>query len=73
MKRAIRNLIRFIAAGLITFGGMEIGLEIMRHRLQNAEIGVRQCVIGSALIIIGAMLLAFSSRLADRLSDDLDE
>ncbi|HEY9508463.1 MAG TPA: hypothetical protein VIV82_01250 [Verrucomicrobiae bacterium] len=73
MKRAIRNLIRFIAAGLITFGGMEIGLEIMRHRLQNAEIGARQCVIGAVLILGGSVLLAFSSRLANRLSNDLDE
>jgi hypothetical protein len=73
MKRAIRNLIRFIAAGLITFGAMEIGLEILRHQLQNADIGARQCVIGSVLILGGAALLVFSSRLANRLSDDLEE
>lgn len=73
MKRAIRNLIRFIAAGLITFGGLEIGLEIVRHRLQNAEIGLRECLIGAGLILGGVILFAFSSRLADRLSDDLEE
>ncbi len=73
MRRAVRNLIRLIAAGLIIFGVMEIGLELVRHRMRQTEIRLWQCVIGSALILIGGLLAAASSNLAERFTDDDDD
>ncbi|HLP76015.1 MAG TPA: hypothetical protein VK327_03790 [Candidatus Paceibacterota bacterium] len=73
MKRAIRNLIRFVAAGLIIFGGLQIGLEFLRQRMQKIEINTRNCVIGGVLILSGVVIMAVSSWLAGRLSDDDDE
>ena len=70
MRRAVRNLVRLIAAGLIIFGGMEIGLELVRHRMRQTEISLNQCLIGGALILAGGILLGFSARLAAALVED---
>lgn len=73
MRRAVRNLIRFAAAGLIIFGGLQIGLEFLRQRMQNVEVNLRSCLIGAALAVLGIIVAAISSRLAERLTDDDDE
>jgi len=73
MKRAVRNLIRLIGATIIVFGGLEIGLEYLRHRLRGAEIGLWNCIVGSVLIALGALLIAASSKLAEHFSGDFDE
>jgi uncharacterized membrane protein HdeD (DUF308 family) len=73
MKRAVRTLIRIIAAGFILFGVMEIVLEYARHRLPEAEISWLQIAIGSLLIVAGIVLLAVSSKLAEKLTDDFEE
>jgi hypothetical protein len=73
MKRAVRSIIRLAAAGLIVFGGMEIGLELMRHRFQQTRISAGHCLIGAVLMVLGIALLAFSARLAARLTDDFEE
>jgi divalent metal cation (Fe/Co/Zn/Cd) transporter len=70
MRRAIRNLIRLVSAGLIVFGGMEIGLELVRRRMRQTEISLNQCLIGCALIAAGGILLGFSGRLAAALVED---
>lgn len=70
MRRAVRNLIRLIAAGLIIFGMLQVGLELVRHRMKQLEIRVSQCVIGSVLILAGAALAAGSAPLAEQLTDD---
>jgi hypothetical protein len=76
MKRAVRTLIRLVAAGLLVFGGMELGLEgyvYMRHQRSGAEISPWYCIIGAVLIVLGAILFAASSKLAHKLAGDLDE
>jgi uncharacterized membrane protein len=73
MQRAVRTIIRLVAAGLIVFGGMQAGLEFMRHRVKNAETSPWQYIIGFLLIVLGATLSATSSRIADRLTDESDE
>jgi divalent metal cation (Fe/Co/Zn/Cd) transporter len=73
MRRAVRNLIRFIAAGLVIFGGLEIGLEVMRDRLHKAGINLWHCFVGTILIVAGVLLFAVSARLAEQLTDDIDE
>ena len=73
MNRAVRFVIRLIAAGVILFGGLEIALEYLRHRMKNAEISVWQCIIGGILIVLGSFLFWASAWLAEHLTDDSDE
>lgn len=73
MKRAVRMLLRLTASGIITVGGMEFVLEYMRHRLRGTEIHLGNCILGAVLVVLGAILFAFSPRLAERWTDDLDE
>jgi hypothetical protein len=73
MKRAVRALIRFVAAGCIVFGGLEFALQILRHRVQKPDAGWWHWLVGSGLVIVGGVLLAFSERLAERLTEDFEE
>lgn len=73
MKRAVRSLIRLIALGLFVFGGMEIILEYVRHRMRDTAISLWHCVIGSALIALGVFVFAISAKLAEQLTDDFEE
>ena len=73
MKRAVRSVIRLVAAGFLLVGGMEIGLEFVRHRLRGAAFGWWRCLLGLALAVTGGVLLALSRRLAETLTDDFDE
>jgi divalent metal cation (Fe/Co/Zn/Cd) transporter len=73
MKRHVRTLICLIASGLVVFGGMEIGLEYLRHRFRQGEISLWHYVIGAILVMLGIFLFLTSSRLAEQLTDDFDE
>jgi divalent metal cation (Fe/Co/Zn/Cd) transporter len=73
MKRAVRNLIRLLAAGLVVFGGIEIGLEFARHRVKNVEANPWHYAIGTVLIVFGIILFAFSSKAAAKLTDEFDD
>jgi divalent metal cation (Fe/Co/Zn/Cd) transporter len=73
MKRAVRGLIRLVASGLILFGALEIGLELVRHRMKDVPVGVWSCVIGGVLIVLGIALFFISAKLAEQLTDDYDE
>jgi hypothetical protein len=56
MKRAVRDILRLVAAGLIMFGGLEIGLEWLQHRLHQANtIRLWHCVLGGILAGLGAV------------------
>lgn len=73
MKRAVRMLLRLIASGIITVGGMEFVLEYMRHRVRGAEVHLWNCILGAVLILLGVILFVLSARLAERWTDDFDE
>jgi hypothetical protein len=73
MKRAVRGLIRIVACALILFGGMEIGLEIVRHRMKDLPVSAWHCVIGGVLIALGIFLFLVSASLAEQLTDDFEE
>ena len=73
MKRAVRAILRLIAAALVVFGGLEIGLEWLRHRLRNAGINPWHCLFGAILAALGIVLFAASDRLAGHWADDFDE
>lgn len=72
MKRAVRTVLRLIAAGLMLFGGLELGLEFLRRNLPEARISLWRCLIGAILIALGGTLFAVSARLAEQLGDDFD-
>ncbi len=73
MNRAVRAVIRLIASALILFGGLEIGLEYARHRVQKAESSFWHWVIGGFLIVLGVALFWASRWLAEQLTDGSDE
>jgi len=76
MKRAYRSVFRLVAAALMFLGVVELALEIaewLRHRHDGTPVGVGPLVIGAALLAVGVILFAASSKLAARLSDEADE
>jgi|WetSurMetagenome_2_1015567.scaffolds.fasta_scaffold182471_2 hypothetical protein len=73
MKRAVRTVLRLIAAGLMLFGGLELGLEFLRRNLPETRISLWRCLIGALLLVLGGTLFAASARLAEQWTDDLDE
>ena len=73
MKRAVRSVIRLVAAGFLLVGAMEMGLEFVRHRLRGTPFGWWRVLLGLGLAVVGAALWALSRRLAETLTDDFDE
>jgi len=73
MKRAVRSVIRLVAAGFLLVGAMEVGLEFVRHRLRGISFGWWRVLLGLALAAAGVVLWAASRRLAEILTDDFDE
>ena len=73
MKRAVRSILRLVAAGLVVVGGMEIGLEFVRHRLRGSTLSVWRCLLGAVLMIAGGVVFAASGRLAERLCEEFEE
>jgi drug/metabolite transporter (DMT)-like permease len=79
MKRAVRTLIQIIAAGLMIFGVLEIGLELEHHAVQvrnhvePVETNLWRYIIGALLLLVGVILFAGSDSLAEQLTDDIDE
>jgi hypothetical protein len=73
MKRAVRSVIRWIAAGFLLVGGLELGLEFERYRLRGEAPGWGRCLLGIVLAMAGGVLFWASGRLAGKLTDDFDE
>jgi drug/metabolite transporter (DMT)-like permease len=79
MKRAVRTLIQIIAAGLMVFGALDIGLEIEHHQLQvhnhvePVTTNIWHYIIGAVLLVAGVIIFAGSESLAEQLSDDIEE
>jgi uncharacterized membrane protein HdeD (DUF308 family) len=73
MRRAVRNLIRLIAAALLVFGVLEFIFEFTRERAEKAELDIWHLVLGAILVVAGIILFATSKKLAEKLTDDFDE
>jgi len=79
MKRPVRTLIQIIAAGLMLFGVLEIGLEFAHHQVQIREhiepikTNIWRYIIGVALFVVGIVLFLGSNSLAEQLTDDIDD
>ena len=73
MKRAVQMVLRFIAAGLIVVGGLNVVLEFARHGRVSAALNLWACLLWAVLIALGVALFAKASALASRLTDDFDD
>lgn len=73
MKRAVRTLIRVVAAALVVFGGLGASLEFTRHRLQQADLRAGPLIQGAVLVVVGIVIFAASGWLAEKFADDLEE
>jgi hypothetical protein len=73
MKRAVRTVLRLIAAGLLLFGGLELALEFLRRRMPESHLSIWRCLAGTLLLALGVGLYAASARLAERWTDEFDE
>jgi len=79
MKRPVRLLIQIIAAALMVFGALEIGLEIVHHQVQVHDhanpihTNIWRYIIGALLFAFGIVLFLGSNSLADQLTDDYDD
>lgn len=79
MKRPVRTLIQIVAACMLIFGLLEIGLEIAHHHIQVRDhidpikTNVWSYLIGGALLLVGFILFAGSNSIAEQLTDDIDD
>ena len=79
MKRAVRTLIQIIGVAAVTFGVLEIVLEIAHHQIQVRDHAnpiknnIWNYVIGAVLMVVGGILFLGSNSLAEQLTDDYDD
>jgi hypothetical protein len=73
MKRAVQMVLRFIAAGLILVGGLNVVLEFARHGRGSAAINLWACLLWTALVALGVALFARAPVLASQMTDDFDD
>jgi len=73
MKRTVQMVLRFIAAGLIVVGGLNLVLEFARHGRGSAALNLWACLLWAVLIALGVVLFAKASALASQLTDDFDD
>ena len=66
-------VLRLIATGVIVVGGMNAGLEYVRHRMQGVEVNLWRFCLSLLGIVLGLVLFAVSTSLAERMTDDIDE
>ncbi|MFM2294665.1 MAG: hypothetical protein RLZZ350_1078 [Verrucomicrobiota bacterium] len=71
--KAARLLLRLVAVGLILICGLNVTLELLRHRAQHVEINRLKIILNAQLFFDGILLLIFSGKLADKLAQRLDE
>lgn len=73
MKRAVRSVIRLIAAGFIVIGGIYAGLEFAQYRSANGDPSLLRILLSTLTVVAGLVLFASSSGLAARLTGEYDE
>ncbi len=73
MRRAVRMVLRLAAAGIVLLGGMGIGLEMVRHRMQGAGLNWWKSGLSLLAILAGLFLFLASSSLAEQLTDDVED
>jgi TRAP-type C4-dicarboxylate transport system permease small subunit len=66
-------LLRLVALGLMTVGGLNTWLEFMRERLGKGDMSLGRCAVYGLLGVAGLVLLFGSGAMARRLTRDFDE
>lgn len=65
-------VIWLVAACIVVLGGLGIGLEFVRHRMQGAEVSGWHIGLGIVAILAGIFLFLAADSLAEQLTDDVD-
>jgi hypothetical protein len=73
MRRAVRTVIRLVAAGAFVLGGLLVLLEYLRAREPEARPSVANWIAAACLLIFSVLLFAVSDKAARRLTDDFEE
>lgn len=72
LQKAVRSLIRLLAAGTVIINVMLGGLQLLNHRASGREINSFQITFHAFLFLAGVGLFACSTKLAARLTDESD-
>jgi len=72
-KKAALLLVRLVASGFMLFGLINIALYLLKSFLNKADVPIGHCLVMGVLIVIGLAILAKSSAIATRLTQDFDE
>jgi membrane protein DedA with SNARE-associated domain len=73
MRRAVRTVLRLVAAGSFVWGGLLVLLEYLRTREPEARPSVANWIGAVCLLVFSVLLFAVSDRAARRLTDDFEE
>lgn len=73
LVRAVRAVLFLIAGGLIVTGGMNIGLEFMRHYYKHTAVSLARCAGWSLPIALGVVLALATPNLARQLTGEGDD
>jgi hypothetical protein len=65
-------VIWLVAAGLALLGGLGIGLEYVRHRMQGVPSSYWSIGLDVLAILAGVFLFLAAESLAEQLTDDID-
>lgn len=71
--KGARLLLRLIAVGLVSIGGLNVWIEFLRHNRQHVELDLTKVILNSLLCLAGLVLLLTSGKLADKIAQRLDE
>jgi TRAP-type C4-dicarboxylate transport system permease small subunit len=72
LVRAVRAVLFLIAGGLIVTGGMNIGLEFMRHHYQHTALSFTRCAGWALPVGLGIALALATPSLARQLTGEGD-
>ncbi len=70
--KGARLLLRLIAVGLVSIGGLNVWLEYLRHRNQHVEIDTTKVIPNSIACLAGMILLFSSGKIAARITRYFD-
>ena len=71
--KGARLLLRLIAVGLASIGGLNAWIEYLRHRNQQVELDTKKVILNLVVCLAGFILLFTSGIIAARLTRYFDE
>jgi len=73
LVRAVRAVLFLIAGGFILTGGMNLGLEMMRHYYKHTAVSLARCAGWSLPVVLGVALALATPSLARQLTGEEDD